>query len=176
MIFIGIGSNLESEFGNKYQNIELAISLFKDNGIKLIKRSSFYETFSQPNFSDPKFLNIVVSIATNLKPDKLMLKLISIEKKLGRIRNIKNNPRTCDLDILDYNGLVKELEFESHKLSIPHERLSERNFVLYPLKEIYPNWTHPISKKTVSDLIYKLNISNNEITKLSENDIKEYVK
>ena len=176
MIYIGIGSNLSSKFGNKYKNIELAVSFLKENGVNLIKKSSFYETYSQPNLSDPKFLNIVISISTNLKPVELMIMLISIEKKLGRIRNIKNSPRTCDLDILDYEGLVKEFEFEDHKLSLPHKRLFERNFVLHPLKEISPNWSHPVSKKTVSDLINKLNITNNEITKLSENDIKEYVK
>ncbi len=176
MIYIGVGSNLSSKFGNKLENIELAISLLKKHGIKIIKKSSFYETLSQPNTHDPKFLNIVISVNTNLKPIDLLNLLISIEKKLGRVRNKKNSPRTCDLDIIDFDGKIIELEFEGQKLTLPHSRLFERNFVLYPLREISSNWSHPLLKKTVNDLISELNLNNNQITKLSENDIKEYVK
>ena len=89
MIYIGIGSNLPSVYGNKLKNIELAVALLKEKGIKLLKKSSFYETFSQPNKQDPKFLNIVISIDTKMSPVQLMLNLISIEEKLGRKRTKK---------------------------------------------------------------------------------------
>ena len=104
MIYIGIGSNLSSSFGDRFKNITLAIDYFQSNKIKLIKRSSFYETFSYPNKNEPKFINVVVSVESNLSPINLMKALLSIEEKLERKRLKKNDPRTCDLDIIDYMG------------------------------------------------------------------------
>tara|TARA_Y100001970_G_scaffold262188_1_gene346160 strand:+ start:13988 stop:14518 length:531 start_codon:yes stop_codon:yes gene_type:complete len=176
MIFIGIGSNLPSKFGNRIQNINFAISFLEEKGIKIIKKSSFYETSSQPNTSDPKFLNVVISVETTFSPPDLMSILLSIEKKLGRKRKKKNDPRTCDLDIIDFNGYIKNFTFDNFELILPHPGLSNRNFVLYPLKEISSNWSHPQTKKNIDDLISKINTLNNQITKLSENDINAHVK
>tara|TARA_B100002051_G_scaffold233238_1_gene232355 strand:+ start:581 stop:1111 length:531 start_codon:yes stop_codon:yes gene_type:complete len=176
MIFLGIGSNLPSSFGNRFKNIDLAISFLLQEKIKLVKKSSFYESFSYPNKQDPKFINVVILIESNLSPTELMKVLISIEKKLERKRGRRNNPRTCDLDILDYKKKIMDFKFSNHTLTIPHKRISNRNFVLYPLKEISPNWVHPVTKKSVHDLINDLKTSNNEITKLSQNDINNYVK
>ena len=81
MIFLGIGSNLPSKFGNRLKNIILATSYLKQNNIEIVKQSSFYETFAYPNRSDPKFINIVISVKTKLPISKLMLLLIKIEKK-----------------------------------------------------------------------------------------------
>jgi len=89
MIFIGIGSNLPSGFGDRFRNVDFAISFLQKKGVKLLKKSSFYETFSQPNKNDPKFINVVISVETRLSPVDLMLSLISIEKKLGRKRKKK---------------------------------------------------------------------------------------
>ena len=66
MIYLGIGSNLNSTFGNRFKNIELAINFLKENKIKILKKSSFYETQSYPNKKEPKFINVVISIDTNL--------------------------------------------------------------------------------------------------------------
>ncbi len=176
MIFIGIGSNLPSEFGDRFKNINLAMSFLQEKGIKLLKKSSFYESFSQPNKNDPKFLNVIISVETSLSPVELMLFLISIEEKLGRKRGKKNDPRTCDLDIIDFNGMVKNLKIGNLELILPHKGLIDRNFVLYPLREVSLNWIHPKTKKNISDLIKDLKTPNNEITKLSENDINDHVK
>ena len=176
MIFLGIGSNLPSSFGNRFKNIDLAISFLLQEKIKLVKKSSFYESFSYPNKQDPKFINVVILIESNLSPTELMNVLISIEEKLERKRGKRNNPRTCDLDILDYKKKIMDFEFSNHTLTIPHKRISNRSFVLYPLKEISPNWVHPVTKKNVNDLINDLKTSNNEITKLSQNDINNYDK
>ena len=176
MVYIGIGSNLPSEFGNRFKNIDLAISILEKKDVKILKKSSFYETFSQPNRNDPKFINIVISVETNLSPIDLMLTLIRIEEKLGRKRKIRNEPRTCDIDIIDFRGIVKILSVDNFELKLPHERLIDRNFVLHPLKEICPNWIHPKSKKSIDILINNLKLSNNEITKLSQNDINSHVK
>ena len=176
MIYIGIGSNLTSSFGNRFKNIELAISFIQEEKIKLIKKSSFYETFSYPNKNDPKFINAVVSVDSNLQPEELMSVLISIEKKLERKRNKKNDPRTCDLDIIDYKKKIMNFKFSNLELTLPHKDLSNRNFVLYPLREISPQWTHPVTKKNIDLLIKNLENSNNEITKLSQDDINKHVK
>ena len=76
MIFLGIGSNLQSSFGNRFKNINLAISLIEKNNIKLIKKSSFYESTSFPNPKYPKFINIVIEVSTSLKPIDLMKVLL----------------------------------------------------------------------------------------------------
>ena len=106
MIFLGIGSNLSSSFGDRFKNIDLAISFLKEKKINLIKKSSFYETLSYPNKNDPKFINVVVSVESTFSPKDLMSVLISIEEKLERKRTKKNAPRTCDIDIIDYNKKV----------------------------------------------------------------------
>tara|TARA_B100001741_G_C16255127_1_gene460319 strand:- start:14 stop:544 length:531 start_codon:yes stop_codon:yes gene_type:complete len=176
MIYLGIGSNLPSSFGNRFVNINLAISFLKEKNINLVKKSSFYETFSFPNKDDPKFINIVVSVETSLTPENLMTTLISIEEKLERKRLKKNDPRTCDIDIIDYNKEIINFKLNNFELKIPHQSVSSRNFVLYPLKEICHNWTHPVTKKSIDVLIENLKTTNNEITKLSQNDINSHVK
>ena len=89
MIYLGIGSNLNSSFGNRLDNINQSIFLLKQRQIKVIKKSSFYESFSFPNKNNPKFLNIVIEIETSLKPKDLIKTLLEIEKKLERKRKKK---------------------------------------------------------------------------------------
>ena len=167
MIFLGIGSNLSSSFGDRFKNIDLAISFLETYKINIIKKSSFYETFSYPNKSNPKFINSVIAVETKLPPVDLMSVLIFVEEKLERKRSKKNDPRTCDLDIIDYNYQIMNFKYRDLELTLPHKEMTNRNFVLYPLREIYPNWTHPLTKKNISVLIKDLKTSNNEITKLS---------
>ena len=127
--YLSIGSNL----GNKRKNIERTKYLLEKNQIKIIKTSSIYETLSWPNKNYPKFYNIVIKIITELKPIKLFLIIKNIEKQLGRKKTKTNDPRTCDIDILDYKGLNYTLITNNDKLLIPHPRLHNRNFVLFPL-------------------------------------------
>ena len=87
MIFLGLGSNLSSSYGDRFKNIDLALSNLKDRNIKLVKKSSFYETNSYPDKNKPKFINIVVSIETILQPKDLMSVLITVEENLERKRN-----------------------------------------------------------------------------------------
>ena len=175
MIYLGIGSNLPSSFGNKLDNINSSISLLKKNNIEILKKSSFYESLAFPNNDDPKFINIVVQVKTLLDPKDLMKTLLKIEEILERKRIKKNEPRTCDIDIIDYKGKIINLEFDNHLLQIPHGSIAERNFVLFPLKEICPNWSHPLSNISIDSLITNLKNKNNGITKLSQSDINNYV-
>ncbi len=168
MIFLSIGSNLNSEFGNKIANIKETLENLKKNAIQVINCSSFYETPSYPDKSNPKFINIVVEVKFEGDHNSLLEKILLIEKKMGRIRKIKNDPRICDIDIISFNKLV----VNSDKLKIPHSSIAGRNFVLFPLKEICPNWTHPITNKNIDILIKNLSQSaRNEITRMNESAI-----
>tara|TARA_B110000285_G_C15049613_1_gene576259 strand:- start:51 stop:566 length:516 start_codon:yes stop_codon:yes gene_type:complete len=165
MIYINIGSNLNSQNGDRTFNIEKTIDLIRFEKIKIIKKSSIYETPSYPDKKNPKFLNICLQIESNHKPEILMKKFKNIEKKMQRKKGKKNYPRTCDIDIIDYNGKL----IKSKDLIIPHPRAHLRNFVLFPLYEISKKWIHPFFNKKIEFLIndLKLNLKN-EITKIKE--------
>ena len=94
------------------------------------------------------------------------MKLKKSKKKLGRIRTGKNDPRIIDIDIIDFNNKIKNTE----KLILPHPKCHIRNFVLYPILQIDPNWSHPIFKKNAQFMINKLSQKSRiEITRLKKN-------
>tara|TARA_B100001057_G_scaffold148202_1_gene148150 strand:- start:476 stop:952 length:477 start_codon:yes stop_codon:yes gene_type:complete len=155
MVYIGIGSNL----GNRIKNINKAKYLLSLNGINILKSSSYYESLSWPDQNHPKFINIVIHSDTNILPKKILQISQSIENKLGRKKTYKNAPRTCDIDILTYKNKVI-----SGDITIPHNRMSKRNFVLIPLFEIAPNFVHPKTNITIKKLIFSL--SNKDITSI----------
>tara|TARA_B100000749_G_scaffold221356_1_gene176440 strand:+ start:145 stop:657 length:513 start_codon:yes stop_codon:yes gene_type:complete len=156
MFLLGLGSNLSSSFGDRFENLNLAISYLETYQIKIINRSSFYETPSYPDIKNPKFINLVVDVSTYLLPEDLASVLIFVEEKLERKRIKKNEPRTCDIDIIDYNGKVMEFTYKNLIFKVPHEKLIYRNFVLFPLQEIAPKWAHPKTKDSIDVLINKL--------------------
>ena len=168
MIHINIGSNLNSKYGTKFDNISIAVNLLISSKLKIIKISNFYETPSYPNKKLPMFANIGLLAEYNFSYNKLIKEISLIEKKIGRIKSKKNDPRVCDIDIIDFNGLIKA----SKLLKLPHPRSHSRNFVLYPIKEIDPKWIHPIFKKNVDFLINELSQNSRiEITRLHKSVI-----
>ena len=168
MIYLSIGSNLPSINEKKQKNIENTITYLKELDLKIIKISSFYETPSYPNKSDPKFINICIKLESEIKPANFLNQMMEIEIKLGRKRLKKNEPRTCDIDIIDFNGLI----IKNDQLIIPHPKSHLRNFVIYPLKEIEPNWIHPIFNKKIDSFFLELDKnSHNEITRVGKSDI-----
>jgi len=156
MIILGLGSNLNSSYGDRFKNISLALSALESHKIEILIKSSFYETPSYPNDKDPKFINMVIGISTNLKPSELAAASIFVEETLERKRNYKNEPRTCDIDIIDYNGQVIDFKYKNLNFKVPHANLVYRNFVLIPLKEILPEWKHPKTKEPIVSIIDKL--------------------
>jgi len=156
-IYLGIGSSL----GNRKKNIEKAKFKLLENGIKILQTSNYYESMSWPNPKNPKFLNIVVEIRTSLRPLKLLNICKQIEKKLGRKKSIRNSPRICDIDILDYNKKCLNKD-----IILPHPRMHSRNFVLFPLFEINKDWFHPVLKNHIKRLI--LLLSNRDITSIKQ--------
>mgnify|MGYP001570244746 FL=1 len=144
-VFLGIGSNL----GKRRNNIKKALGFLKSEGIKINKVSGLYET--APVGGPPrqgKYLNGVIEARTDLKPIALMCALKKIERNLLRKKTVKNGPRTIDLDILFYDGLI----LKRKNLIIPHPRMHKREFVLRGLKEIAPRMVHPGIKKQVGQL------------------------
>ena len=112
--------------------------------------------FSQGLIKQPKFINVIIEVNTHLPILDLMSVLIFIEEKLERKRNKKNDPRTCDIDIIDYNKETLNFKYKNFDLVVPHKELALRNFVLFPLQEIAPNWIHPKTKDSIDVLINKL--------------------
>jgi len=156
MILLGIGSNLSSSFGDRYKNIDLAVSSLREYGIEIKNKSSYYETPSYPYKENPKFINIIVSIETKLPPVDLASVLMFIEESLERVRKEKNAPRTCDIDIIDYKSEIIDFKYKNQDFAVPHKKIMQRSFVLIPIKEIEPNWIHPEYKHHIDTLIENL--------------------
>ena len=166
MIHLNIGSNLNSKHGSRYDNISIAINLLISSKIKIRKISNFYETPSYPNNNFPKFLNVGLFIEYNNNYPSLFKIIRQIEKKLGRLKTKKNDPRVIDIDIIDFKGEIKKTK----ELILPHPRCHLRNFVLFPILQIDPNWFHPILKKNAQYLINNLSQKSRiEITRLQKN-------
>ena len=166
MIHLNLGSNLDSKYGSRFENISIAINLLTETKIRIKKVSNFYETPSYPNKNLSKFLNIGLMIDYDDDHYNLLKDIKLIEKKLGRIRRNKNDPRIIDIDIIDFKKEIKK----DIELILPHPKCHLRNFVLYPILEIDPNWSHPILKKNAQYLINKLNRKLRiEITRLKKN-------
>jgi len=144
--YIGVGSNL----GNRSRNIDEAIEFLDGHREIFVNRiSSIYQTDPQGGpAGQEKFLNGVVEIRTSLHPISLLRELKIIEKRLKREETVKDGPRTIDLDILAYGDRV----MERPGLSIPHPRLTNRNFVLRGFCQIAPDYMHPLLKKSVKEL------------------------
>ena len=141
--YTGIGSNL----GHKEENIRKAIGFMRKK-CKILKVSSLYKTEPLGYKEQGWFLNCAIEVETGLKPDDLLKFLLWIEKRLGRVRTIKNGPRTIDLDILFYGEKI----INKNNLIVPHPRLHERLFVLEPLNEICQSLIHPVLKKSIKKL------------------------
>ena len=146
--YLALGSNL----GNKLQNLEKAKLELKKYKIKIIKSSSNFLSDSWPDSSKPKFINLVLKISTNLSAFQLLKICNLTEKKLGRLRSKKNDPRFCDIDIIDYDQKIIKM----NNLILPHPRMSKRSFVLLPLFQLCKSWKHPESKINIVKLLNSL--------------------
>lgn len=114
----------------------------------IIKESSIYQTQAWGIENQPDFLNQVIIVQTKLSATSVLEKCLAIESELGRRRMKRWGERTIDLDLLFYNDEIIETE----NLQIPHPKISERNFILYPLNEIISDFTHPTENKSIKKL------------------------
>jgi 2-amino-4-hydroxy-6-hydroxymethyldihydropteridine diphosphokinase len=154
LLVLSLGSNLgeTSSTNGRKSNLDRAIELLLENGMKIENKSSIYETEPVGFKPQPKFLNIVLSAQTKHSPQACLKIIHQIESELNRIREIKDGPRTIDLDIIFYdNSIIFEKD-----LVIPHPRMHQRAFVLKPLAEILPDYFHPVYNKTVNQLLQEI--------------------
>lgn len=151
--YIGMGGNLASWAGPPELTFVAAALRIQSLGC-MTARSSLYSTEPVGFAEQPRFLNAVVALETELAPQELLHRLMAIEKEFGRDRStgLLNRPRTLDLDILFFNQFI----LRESGLEIPHPRLAERAFVLVPLVEIAPQMMEPESGRTVSQLLQDL--------------------
>ena len=143
--FLLLGSNL----GNRKINFEAARNLIEQQCGAIIQLSSLYETAAWGKTDQPPFLNQAMEIETELSAGQLMKQLLKIEKMMGRERKEKYASRMIDIDILLFNEEQYDLPF----LKIPHPEMQNRRFALIPLAEIAANIRHPVSGKSISQLL-----------------------
>ncbi len=143
--YVALGANL----GDPVNTIKSAIEMLKSlSNSRLVASSSLYRTAPMGLHNQPDFINAVVALDTQLTPAALLQQLFTVEAEFGRIRNVKNAPRTLDLDLLLHGHSVSN----DPQLTLPHPRMHRRAFVLAPLAEIAPEVSIP-GYGAISDML-----------------------
>lgn len=154
MIFIGVGSNLPSErYGSPLETCRAALAEVQGAGVAIRRSSRWYESAPVPPSGQPWFINAVAEVETELEPEALLAVLHGIEERFGRVRRERNEARILDLDLLIYGDLVRN---GPSGPVLPHPRMQDRAFVLLPLAELAPGWRHPVTGKSIFELIAAL--------------------
>ena len=143
--YLLLGSNM----GNSRRQLMIAIKNITRQVGHIIRKSKLYATAAWGNIDQPDFLNQVIIVETKLTALQTIDIILDIEKKMGRVRTKKNAPRIIDIDILFFN---KEIIAEKN-LNVPHPQIENRRFVLIPLNELSPNFKHPVTHKTIHQLL-----------------------
>jgi 2-amino-4-hydroxy-6-hydroxymethyldihydropteridine diphosphokinase len=152
-IIIAFGANLPSpDFGSPAATCLAALAELEARGVKVCRRSPFYESAPVPISDQPWYVNGVAQVATGLDPDALLAVLHETERRFGRVRRELNEARVMDLDLIAYGRQVRQ----TAPPILPHPRMADRAFVLLPLRDIAPGWVHPVSGRTVEDLVANL--------------------
>lgn len=143
--YLLLGSNM----GDSQLQLSRAIKYISKEVGTVIRQSKLYTTAAWGNTNQPDFLNQVIIVETALTPKNSIQTILGIEEKMGRVRTVKNAPRTIDIDILYFNKEV----IDSKILTVPHPEIQNRRFVLIPLNELSPNFVHPLIGKSNHQLL-----------------------
>ncbi|MGH6887616.1 MAG: 2-amino-4-hydroxy-6-hydroxymethyldihydropteridine diphosphokinase [Rhizomicrobium sp.] len=162
MILIGLGANIPSQAGAPDETLRAALRELRIRAVPVRAVSSLYGSPAWPDPRDPCFVNAVARIETGLDPARLLALLKEIERAFGRVSTSRNAPRPLDLDIVDYDGRI-----EGGLPTLPHPRMHERAFVLVPLSKIAPDWHHPVTGASVTELIANLPAGAGAVTRLA---------
>ena len=154
-VFLLLGSNL----GDRKGYLQKAIDLIETELGVVTQKSSIYETEAWGKTDEPNYLNQVVQVNTTLPARQVLEKVLQIETKMGRVREMKWGARIIDIDILFYGQDI----ITEPGLTVPHPELHNRKFTLEPLSEISPDWQHPVFKKSIFQL--KSELKDNLIVK-----------
>jgi 2-amino-4-hydroxy-6-hydroxymethyldihydropteridine diphosphokinase len=152
VILVALGANLPGPAGTPAQALSASCRAMAAKGIVIKSASRIWLSAPVPASDQPWFSNAVVRVESALPAQKLLVQLKDIEASFGRVRVQRNEARVLDLDLIACNDDVVEMS----GLTLPHPRLHERAFVLMPLREVAPDWVHPVLKKSVDDLIAAL--------------------
>ena len=147
-VIIALGSNMADGYRSSRDLLEAALVRLPDSGLRLTRRSRWWRSAAWPDRSAPDYLNGVVFVETDRSPREVVSTLLDIETAFGRTRTMANAPRTLDLDLIAYGRQV----LDQPGLVVPHPRAAERLFVMGPLAEIAPAWTHPLTGATAAAL------------------------
>jgi 2-amino-4-hydroxy-6-hydroxymethyldihydropteridine diphosphokinase len=144
-VYLSLGSNI----GDRARNLQAALEQLAAPDLRVLRTSPAYETEPVEYTAQRWFLNLVAEAATELLPMQLLLRTGRVERALGRVRTVPKGPRTIDIDILFYGRTI----VRSARLEIPHPRMAERRFVLAPLADLAPDLRHPVTRKTVREML-----------------------
>jgi 2-amino-4-hydroxy-6-hydroxymethyldihydropteridine diphosphokinase len=149
IVYLALGSNL----GDRHENLKQAVaSLTPQMDVKA--KSHIYETPPWGYEDQPRFLNQALKTQTYLQPEQLLKHIKRLEVALGRKATFPNGPRVIDIDILMYDELVLNTSI----LTLPHPHMHERGFVLLPMMDIAPDLVHPLSGKSVREMLVACNL------------------
>lgn len=149
MILIGLGANLPgADKESPRETLAAALAEMEAAGVAVVGRSGWYSSAPVPASDQPDYVNAVAALETDMAPGPLLTLLHEIESAMGRVRSVRDAARVIDIDLLDYHGQI-----DAGWPILPHPRMAQRAFVLRPLRDLAPDWCHPVTGECVAGLL-----------------------